>query len=192
MNVIDKVAVFVSYAFSAPLYAIYCFLLFYRLSPLPPHLSLPLAFLFLALLPTVYVIVESSRGRVDVFVDDVRLRPRFFLPAIASYALGYLVFLMLGDSLTSIYMLCYLAVATALLFTSLKWKVSVHAAGVAGPTTFLSYYLGTSYAPLYLVLAFISWSRYRLKAHTLGQILAGAILGAGITYVICSLSARPT
>lgn len=63
----------------------------------------------------------------------------------------------------------------------LKWKISVHSSVGAMCSTFLitGHHAGAALSVLLVSFAAIGgWSRYRLKAHTLGQVVAGGILGA--------------
>lgn len=67
-----------------------------------------------------------------------------------------------------------------------RWKISVHAAVAAGASVMLA----MTFAPLILiplvaVVALVGWSRVALRDHTLGQVIAGALLGmtiAGFTF----------
>jgi membrane-associated phospholipid phosphatase len=43
------------------------------------------------------------------------------------------------------------------------------------------------FAPLFFLIPLISWSRLRLKAHTMGQVVAGTIVGFVIPYAIALL-----
>lgn len=63
----------------------------------------------------------------------------------------------------------------------LKWKISFHSSVGAMCSTFLitGHHTGTTLSVLLISSAAVGgWSRYRLKAHTLSQVVAGGILGA--------------
>jgi membrane-associated phospholipid phosphatase len=62
------------------------------------------------------------------------------------------------------------------------WKVSIHAAVLAGFIVFLFYITG-NYAlwPLLLLIPLVAWSRIILKAHTAAQVIVGAVLGLLLT-----------
>jgi membrane-associated phospholipid phosphatase len=59
----------------------------------------------------------------------------------------------------------------------------VHASGVAGPVTALIYVLGVVALPLLFLIVPVGWARIRLKAHTLAQVAAGALLTAVATWI---------
>ena len=79
-------------------------------------------------------------------------------------------------------MFCYGSNTLIVFFINLKWKISIHAMGVTGPTTALIFI-----NPLFFIFGLLSplvmWSRVTLKKHTLGQVLGGSILGYIITAI---------
>ena len=182
------IAMAVSYLFSAPLYAVYCLLLIHNKIKTPPYISFPLAFLFLTFLPIAYIVLEYRRGRTDLFVSNINLRPKFFIPAIISYTVGAIIFILLNDKVMAVYFLCYLAVTATIFLISLRWKISIHTAGIAGPTTFLAHYFSPLYTLLYLLVPLIAWSRYKLKAHTIPQLITGALVALVVTQAMCYIS----
>jgi membrane-associated phospholipid phosphatase len=78
------------------------------------------------------------------------------------------------------YILATLLIALTVVTT--VWKISLHAATIAGLTSLLTIYRGEWFALGYLVLLPVAWSRLTLKQHTLNQIIGGAILGATLTF----------
>ncbi len=70
----------------------------------------------------------------------------------------------------------------AMFLVTLSWKISVHAAGVTGPLTFLVFKLGLPWSFLYLLVVPVGLLRLRLRQHTLLQVLAGAVLSAALTW----------
>jgi len=182
-----SLALIVSYLLSSPVYSFYCFLLLCNRIETPLYISLPLSILSLSILPILYIITEYRRGRTDIFVTDKGKRPKFFIPALISYAMGALAFTLLGDGVLVAFHLCYLTVTAAIFLVSLKWKISIHTAGIAGPTTFLVYYLGPVYTILYLLIPLAAWSRYKLRAHTIPQLVMGALVALIVTHITCSI-----
>ncbi len=180
-------ALMVSYLLSSPAYSFYCFLLLCNRIETPLYISLPLSILSLSILPILYIITEYRRGRTDIFVTDKDKRPKFFIPALISYAMGALAFTLLGDGVLAAFHLCYLTVTATIFLVSLKWKISIHTAGIAGPTTFLVYYLGPVYTILYLLIPLAAWSRYKLRAHTIPQLVMGALVALIVTHITCSI-----
>lgn len=71
----------------------------------------------------------------------------------------------------------------ALTVVTTVWKISLHAATIAGLSSLLVAYQGVWFALGYLVLVPVIWSRLQLKQHSPNQLIAGTILGAGLTLV---------
>nr|WP_269329089.1 phosphatase PAP2 family protein [Kineosporia babensis] len=70
---------------------------------------------------------------------------------------------------------------TVTLAITTVWKISVHSAVAAGSAVCLGIQWGTFGAAIAVVLAAgVAWSRIELRAHTPGQVLAGAMVGAGV------------
>ncbi|MEJ5308327.1 MAG: hypothetical protein WHX52_01025 [Anaerolineae bacterium] len=60
---------------------------------------------------------------------------------------------------------------------TLRWKISVHTSSAAGVTLLILHVFGLAAAPLVISIPLIAWSRVKLRRHTLGQTIAGALLG---------------
>lgn len=69
----------------------------------------------------------------------------------------------------------------ALTVVTTVWKISLHAATIAGLTSLLVVYQGNWFVLGYLALLPVVWSRLQLKQHSPNQLIAGTILGAGLT-----------
>jgi membrane-associated phospholipid phosphatase len=78
---------------------------------------------------------------------------------------GYLAF-MLGS----------VAVLAAITFV---WKISIHCAVASGSVTILALTFGPLVLLGYALVALLCWARVELGDHTVGQVLAGSVLGAG-------------
>lgn len=57
-----------------------------------------------------------------------------------------------------------------------KWKISGHIYTFTAVTTIMSM-VSAWFTLLYLLIPLISWSRLKLRVHTTGQIVAGAVIG---------------
>ena len=69
----------------------------------------------------------------------------------------------------------------ALTVITTVWKISLHAATIAGLSSLLVVYQGNWFLLSYLILLPVIWSRLKLKQHSPNQLIAGTILGAGLT-----------
>jgi len=150
--------------------------------------SLPLiliSVMFGAFLPLA-VIYGLSKLRVisDVWASQRETRVIPFSGVICSYLLGTVALVAVSSPtfVTSL-MLCYLGNTVLMMIISLKWKISLHAAGIAGPATAFVALLGSIAFPLLLLVLPVCWARLRLKVHTPAQVAAGAILTIVATYV---------
>ncbi|MFF3335107.1 hypothetical protein ACFYWX_37150 [Streptomyces sp. NPDC002888] len=80
-----------------------------------------------------------------------------------------------------------LAVLFVLLLITFFWKVSVHSAVAAGALAVLT----SAFGPWMLVLSplvpLIGWSRIRLRCHTVGQVVVGALAGAAVSAPVFDL-----
>ncbi|MEJ2890387.1 hypothetical protein [Actinomycetospora aeridis] len=112
--------------------------------------------------------------------------------AAASVALGVVVLLVAGApraiSALQIAVLVTVAVATAI---TLVWKVSFHTAVVAAAAAVLTLLGGGWWALSWLAVPLVGWARLVLRAHTAAQVLAGLVVGAGVTTAVLLLAGVP-
>ena len=71
-----------------------------------------------------------------------------------------------------------------------RWKICVHAAAAAAATTWISLLVDTP-LPVLLTVPLVSWSRVRLKRHTVAQTLVGAALGFITFFTLWTLGIGP-
>jgi hypothetical protein len=91
-----------------------------------------------------------------------------FVGALVSYLVGTVVLLLVGaSSIVVAVMFCYLGNSFVMVIITLKWKISIHASGIAGPATALVYSLGVVWSPFFLLVILVGWAR-RGWEHTLG------------------------
>jgi len=136
-------------------------------------------------LPLGMVAVMLKKGVITDFYATNRLE-RFipFLATITSYVMGT-VALVIVEAPTPItaLMACYLVNGLVLLVITFKWKISIHASGIASPVTALVYLLGTRMLPLFMLFLPVAWARLELKAHDKKQITAGALISTVLTWL---------
>lgn len=137
--------------------------------------------------PLVNVFLLVRRGRVtdiDVCLREQRIRPLLF--AIACSLVAW-VGLMLGSAPRELLIIAgavSLQMAIVLAIT-LRWKISMHCAAAAGAATVLWSLMGT---PLPMVgVPIIAWSRVKLRRHTIGQTVAGSLLGLSVFLPVLKL-----
>lgn len=168
---------------SAPAIAAAVTIIFSLSSP-DIFLSLTLGFLFLVFFPVLPFFYFLERKIIDFDASDRRKRTTILLAASANYAAASAVFYWLDYHAMFSISAAYFFVTSAVLIINLFWKISIHAAGAAGPTTALVYVFGTGLLPLYILTAVVAYARFRLKAHTIPQLAAGAIIAAVVTFLV--------
>jgi hypothetical protein len=175
----------VSLVFNAPLLAVCTFLYIYlRAEPTPWYGMVVAAAFFSGVLPILLILTMKRSGIVsEMMVDNREDRTRPFLGALASYLLGVAALLLLGAPPIMVYLMaCYFVNSLAMMLITLRYKISIHTAGVAGPTVFLIRLYGLAIWPFLLVAAVVSWARYKLDMHTVWQLVLGFLVTGLLTY----------
>jgi membrane-associated phospholipid phosphatase len=142
----------------------------------------------LCVLPFLPIAYEVRTGEIDLDVSDLKKRVPLYLPGLVWYAIGASVFWILNSKIMFVIALAYLCVASTTFTITLVWKISTHAAGIAGPTTALVFVFGPWVLPLYLLSIMMVWSRVKLGAHTLNQAVAGLLVAIAVTSCVYYIS----
>jgi len=173
----------ISYVFSAPIYATVLAWYMLWIRACFNVLEWVTAFVFLGVAPVIAVLAGVVKGKVDVFVSRKSDRPIYFVPAVVSHMAGGWVFTALGDQLLAVFAITYAAVTASILAVTFVEKVSVHTAGIAGPTTFLILAFGVSYSVLYILIPIVGLARLCLKAHTVKELILGTLIAVAVTVI---------
>jgi membrane-associated phospholipid phosphatase len=140
-----------------------------------------LAALFTAVLPTLFISYGVRHGRWSDRNVGPR-RPRLVVLAFitASVAAGLLVLLVAGaPRLLTGYLAFMLASVAVLALVTVVWKISIHCAVASGSVAILALTYGPPVLCGYLLVAVLGWSRVAVKDHSVAQVVAGTVLGAG-------------
>lgn len=160
-----------------------------------------IALVFFALIPLAYVGWMRARGRIETL--EIRERSKRIEPFLVVLAAGVGAFLavlgleMTGRRLLAALVGCHVANTALLFFVTMRWKISVHCASVAGAVATLAFaryhvpgsILGTAVVGRVVLMGgaalvpLMLWARVRSRAHTLGQAVAGTSLGLLAPYV---------
>jgi hypothetical protein len=177
----------ISFVFNPAVIAAFTFLiLLYPLRDTQSDLSLlGICVTFGTLVPLVMMYQLSRRGMIsDFYVSEKEERAKAFAGAIASYAVGSIALIVVrAPTIVTALMLCYVGNTALMMLITLRWKISVHASGIAGPTTTLVYGVGMWTAVFFALLFPVGWARLRLKAHTPWQMLAGVLVTIAATLI---------
>ena len=145
---------------------------------------------FTVVIPAVVVDVGVRRGR---YTDHhLHRREQRAVPlglAALSVAVGALALGLLAAPRAivalQVAVLATLVVATTV---TLWWKVSFHVAVVSAAAAVLTLLGGPFWALTWVAVPAVGWSRWRLRAHTVGQLVVGAVLGSGVTLAVLVLA----
>jgi len=172
----------------APLVNLYVGIIFSVASPiglgpiLDPLSSILICLMIMVILPIVPIVFEAWRGNVDLDVSTRENRTRFFIFSMMCDVLAISVYSFFACHIMSILAATYFAVTLGVAIVSLRWKISVHGAGVGGPGAALIYVYGPVALLVAFVWALVVWSRITLKQHSLLQSVGGVVLAIAIAW----------
>ena len=180
----------VSAMFSAPFIAALVTTLLYIYAVIT-IIELLILFLSTVIIPLVVSILWAWSKGIQWDYPERRHRITPFSLIVFGYFLGFsFLYIMPSTMYSKILVFSYLLNGFISLVITLWYKISIHVVGIAGPATFLYLinYIGSSIM-FYILSVIVSYSRYRLKRHTLPQIILGytvAISTTYIAYIVCT------
>ena len=135
---------------------------------------------FNILVPSGYILWLKRCGKVTDF--DVYLREQRFWPYVVSLSCGGLTWLFMAifhaPRLFIVISGATVGQGLVMFLINQRWKISAHAAGASGIAVLIWQLFGLASTPVLLLIPIVGWSRVRLGRHTLGQVIAGAVLGS--------------
>jgi membrane-associated phospholipid phosphatase len=134
---------------------------------------------FTCVLPFAILLWLVRSGRVvDHHVSERSQRAPVLAMSLVCVLAGLAVVALIGAPASVLAMTVAIVVGIAFLaVTSLWWKVSGHASAVATAAVTAVILLGPSWWPVLLVVPLVGWARVSLGAHTIAQVVAGALMG---------------
>lgn len=165
------------------MFAVLGLVLAWRVSPPVQALAWAAVYgFFVSLAPILFVLYLLRTERIaELHMSDTRERHLPYLVAIlGSLSVIALLRLFEGPPLLVCLSFFNLLTLTAIGLINLRWLISFHAAAVMAMDTIVTLVFGT-FAGLALspLVALVVGVRLYLRRHTVGQILAGLLLGAG-------------
>ena len=148
---------------------------------LQPWQSFLLGFFFIVIGPILPLTTMVALGKLTFDVRNRRDRPLLYLAAILVYSAGAVVTWLYQNHTLTVLAVAYAAVTSAIAIVSLFWKVSAHAAGVAGPITGLIWIYGLIPVPFLLLAVLVAWARWRQGLHTITQLISGILIAMIVT-----------
>jgi membrane-associated phospholipid phosphatase len=140
-----------------------------------------LAAVFAGVIPAVFLSYGVRRGMWGDRTVGAR-RPRLIVLGFitASVAAGLVVLLVAGaPRLLTGYLAFMLGSVAVLAAITFVWKISIHCAVASGSVAILAFTYGPLVLLGYVLVALLCWSRVALGDHTVPQVIAGSVLGAG-------------
>ena len=155
-----------------------------------PALGFLMGVAFLSILPMAPIAVEDGvYGLVSQRLESEEKRIAVLTWSAPIYAGGSVAFVAVGWDSMAYLAACY-AVASALLAAiTLRFRASLHAAGVSLPAVALM--RGHPWSALLLLLPLVAWARVRAGAHTPSQVAAGAAVGGIVPLALWLLLLGP-
>ncbi|MGC9105403.1 MAG: hypothetical protein ACP5HQ_03130 [Thermoprotei archaeon] len=177
----------VSYALHPLTVTFFGFLAFVLATGLP-YLSAVVAGASFSLVPFLITLYFRRRGLAkSVLLEGREERVRPMALSLPSYAVGTALSWALGFSALVPVELGYIASTAVILLVTLKYKVSVHVSVTTGFASVLTLFASHAFVVTFLFVPLVAWARLKLKAHTLGQVVAGLLLGGVVSPVLVSV-----
>jgi len=140
-----------------------------------------LAALFAGALPALLISYGVRRGLWGDRTVGAR-RPRLIVLSFitGSVAAGLILLIALGaPRLLTGYLAFMLGSVAVLAAITAVWKISIHGAVASGSVAILAFTYGPWVLFGYVLVALLGWARVALGDHTVPQVIAGVVLGAG-------------
>ena len=144
-----------------------------------------LLILFVVFLPFCYVwMLLKKKVLDDLHVPRRHQRIKPMLVTTASYGVGLLVFILLKAPL---FLICMFAISivSSIVLTSITnyWKISLHTSWLS--FAFVTFYVlfGAWALVLASFIPLTGWARVHLRLHSVMQVIMGALVSAGITFL---------
>lgn len=184
---LDRVAGWVSNATHPPIVGVFSVIVAALVSAKAAAWLWGVGYLALAvLLPTLYVAWLVRRGEItDMQLPDRRQRLKPYCVAIACMGLAALALQWAhAPRLLQQIALINVVQSAALLLTTLRWKISAHCASMGALAVLTLTLFGAGSLPFCAAVPAVAWARVRLKRHDVIQVLAGAMLGVAVAWIV--------
>lgn len=145
-----------------------------------------LTLFFLSVGPLGYILLGVRLGKLsDLDVSRRAERTGPFLFGLFSVTLGLFALLSLHapKNLETV-MITTAASGFVMVIITWWWKISIHAATLAGSLTMLTALYGVAMLPAFVLLVLVSWSRVMLRRHTIAQVIAGSLVSVVLTSAV--------
>ncbi len=144
---------------------------------------LVLSTFFTSIGPMLYVFWLYGTDRISDLDMSVRHeREAVFGAFVVFYLLGTIALWIAHSPRLMIASMAAYTVSTLVVqYITRYWKISTHALGITAPLVVLTLLYGNQTLPFCVLIPMVGWARVYLKAHTVMQVVAGAVLAFGST-----------
>ncbi|WP_455645428.1 hypothetical protein [Methanosphaera sp.] len=134
-----------------------------------------ISFIITTIVPLLVMSFWIKYKGVDKDFTDRKERGKPLLITVVFYFIGtYLLWLIGANLLSCALMLCFGINALIIVLINIKWKISIHVIGLAGPIVALLF--ASQYGWVFgLLIPIVIWSRLTLRKHTLSQLIGGLL-----------------
>jgi hypothetical protein len=139
---------------------------------------------FVCILPAAYIGIQVWRGRIsDVHINlrEQRLRP--YAVSLIGVGLAFITMVLLSAPPLMVMFTLFTLVQMALMlvFTT-RWKISMHSMSITSAVVTLGLLYGlVAFLLLTPLILLVAVARIRLRRHSVKQVVAGILLGGGVT-----------
>lgn len=133
-------------------------------------------------LPISFVAWQFLRGHltsIEMHLRSERLQP-YLVSLLCSLAAWLWLRLGMAPALLTLLAGVGVVQVALMLAVTLFWKISAHSASIAGVVMLAVSLFGMVALPLVVLVPAVGWARVNLHRHSLMQVVAGALLGAGL------------
>ncbi|MGD0794444.1 MAG: hypothetical protein ABR958_02450 [Dehalococcoidales bacterium] len=133
-----------------------------------------------------FIVYQVRRKKLEsIFPEGQGQRKMIYVLASALAAAGCGVMWYCGaPRLLAVSFIAGLLAVVLFMIINFYWKISLHTAFVSAAAVVLTIIFGIKAAWVFILLPQMAWSRLELKMHSAAQVLAGAVLAAGIVTVV--------
>ena len=141
-------------------------------------------------LPSILFLVMLKRGAIaDLHVSNRNERPLAYAVMILCYVLGTEVARALAAPHQTVLLMAAMALCLMIgsMVNEFMFKFSIHTMSAALAVAALAMVYGMALLPAFVVIGAVAWARVRLHAHTVQEVLAGAIAGGLVGTLVFAL-----
>lgn len=144
------------------------------------------------ILPIIVFVILRKKGKIvndDATIKEERTLP-YIIGVIFCLIAAYITYKTGSQKPVYLMWIFYSVNSVVLILINHYWKISAHLLGASMPFAGIFYFAAQAALIFIPLLLLIGWARKKLQVHTIPQIIAGALVGFGLTYLelVCFMS----